>query len=444
MAVDWVPPRLRPVVGPRLDAVDAAALQRLVGMPEDDDLEFKSAAYEQTDSGRKEAALDLTAFGNLHCALVVFGMAEDGTGLATGIAPIPREGDFALWLDQVSASRIAPHLPIGVRSVDVDGGCVHVVSIPPSTRRPHAVSTESALRYPVRAGRRRRLMTESEVADSYGRRFASAADRTVQLDALLAAGRGVASRSEYPEWFWLTVALVPDMPGNLQLRGNLAPEWEQWVAPVLRDFPCYNDQAGHYRVVIGYRALLVHDSHGSLPETYRLGGELRLDGSGVLAFAYPGSPGQTGVLREHWPLHDEFVVADLVNAVGLLSEHALRSGSIGAGQIAAELILPGQASVVLAQSRGSIPGPLPGSRPASAGAISRHSLILEGAAQAGADRLAAVRLVAADLFSVFGVAAPPQITDEPELVPAAFCQDWRRRVVAWMERRPEGNAHEAS
>ena len=91
-----------------------------------------------------------------------------------------------------------------------------------------------------------------------------------------------------------------------------------------------------------------------------------------------------------------------------------------------------------------MPGPLTGSRPASAGAVSRHSLILEGAAPAGADRLAAVRFVAADLFSVFGVAAPPQITDEAELVPAAFCQERRQRVVDWMERCAEGRAPGAS
>lgn len=436
MSSSWLPPRLRSLLGPSLDQVGIEQLQRLIGLVEDTDLEFKSACYDESErADTKEAALDLTGFANAHGGLIVFGIAEDGAGTATGLNPVQPERDFPLWLDQVSASRIFPAISIGILVVESDTGFVYLVSIPPSPRAPHAMVSAELLRYPVRAGRHRRFMSESEVADQYGRRFIGASERAKELDSLLLTGKDIAEKSDHPDWVWMIAALVPDIPGSLQLQDYLTTKWNEWVPQGLKDFPCYNDGPARYRVSLGYRALVVHDSLDSLPSTWRVGGELRLDGSGVLAYGYPADRGQIGILRENRPLYDEFLVSDLINGLGVLAQHALRTGAGGAIQVTTEIVASDE-PIVLAQYRSQMPGPLPGSRPRSNGAgPARHSLSLEGSADRGPDRLSGVRLLASDLFSAFGIAEPPQINNQNQPVLSGFHpQDFRPRVDSWARR----------
>ncbi len=366
---------------------------------------------------------------------MVFGMDEDGAGTASGLSPVQPERDFPLWLDQVSASRIFPAISLGILIVESESGFVYLVSIPPSSRAPHAMASAESLRYPVRAGRHRRFMSESEVADQYGRRFIGASERAKELDSLLLRGNDIVEKSDHPDWVWMVIALVPDIPGNLQLEESLMSNWNAWVPQSLKDFPCYNDGLARYSVSLGYRALVVHDSLDSLPSTFRVGGELKLDGSGVLAYGYPAFREQMGILRDHRPLYDEFLIADLINGLGVLAQHALRTGAGGAIQVATEIVA-GDEPIVLAQYRSQMPGPLPRSRPRSNGAgPTRHSLSLEGSADRGPDRLSGVRLLSSDLFSAFGIAEPAQISNQNRPVLSGFHpQDFRPRVESWARR----------
>ncbi|HVX23321.1 MAG TPA: ATP-binding protein [Acidimicrobiales bacterium] len=403
----------------------------MVGLVEDTDLEFKSAPYEMTEGGRKELANDLAALANGGGALLVLGVEQDSAGLATKLVPL-RESDLdiGLWADQVSASRVHPSLTIGYRAVALSEGLVHLFSIPPSLHAPHCVASAETLRYPVRNGRQRHYLTESGVADRYQRRFIGLSDRSRALDEELAAAEDVVNRAEGKFQIWLKLALVPDVPGEIPLRGELTREWEEWVPKVLKDFPAYNDQMSRYHVALGFRSLIVHDSLDSRIDHWRLGGRLELDGAGVLAFGYLGDPEQHINTGGHRILYDEFLIGDLINGLGLLTQHCLRAGGNGNAQVAATVEVP-SGGLVVGQPRWSIQGMLEGTRVAEGVGISRHTISADACAQPGRDRLAAVRLLAGDLLSAFGQPEPLQITDELQLVKQQFLQEWRDRVGAW-------------
>jgi hypothetical protein len=79
----WVPLPLRRLLGPDLDGVDLAAVERVIGLAEGHELEYKREAYPATDGGAKEAAYDLTDFANAAGGLLIVGIEEDGEGVAT-------------------------------------------------------------------------------------------------------------------------------------------------------------------------------------------------------------------------------------------------------------------------------------------------------------------------------------------------------------------------
>jgi len=112
----------------------------------------RSQIYGRTDSDKKEAALDLACLANAGGGLIVFGVDEDGEGVAKALRPDNSEGDFLLWLDQIAASRISPLLSFSTLRVDAGGGSLYMASVPPSMRRPHSVASGDSLRFPDSSG----------------------------------------------------------------------------------------------------------------------------------------------------------------------------------------------------------------------------------------------------------------------------------------------------
>jgi len=437
---DWIPPRLRALLGSSLREVGVDEINRLVGLSEDGDLEFKSEIYGRSDGEKREAALDLACLANAGGGLVVFGLDEDGEGVATALRPDISGGDFLLWLDQIAASRISPLLSFSTIRIETEGGSLYLASVPPSMRRPHSVTSGDTLRFPIRAGRHRRYLSESEIADHYGRRFEAVAERSSHLDQLIVEGRTFASRGE-ERWIWLILALVPDVPGELRLNGRLVSDWQEWVSRRLRDFPCYNQRNARYSAAVGFRSIVIHDSIDSHPTLYRMGGELKLDGRGFLVFGYLGGDGDVGASAGSLHLYDEFVVADLINGLGVLAEHARRTGSSGEVEVAAQIIRPSE-PLTLNQYRGWMPGMLPGSR----GLVQdvepvRRTFTIDGSADAGPEQVGNVRLLAGDMFSAFGVAEPLQINDRFQLIEAGFhAADTWPGAKNWAERNGVGLA----
>src|SRR5262245_66696097 len=105
----WVPPRLRSLLAPEIEGIDLNAVERLIGLPEDQDLEFKREPYQSAEGGPKEAAYDLAGLANAVGGLIIIGIEEDGTGVASGIQAVPADDlDVGLWVHQVVAARIFP------------------------------------------------------------------------------------------------------------------------------------------------------------------------------------------------------------------------------------------------------------------------------------------------------------------------------------------------
>ncbi len=427
----WMPPRLRPILARDLDEVTADELEKLIGLQEDTDLEFKSEPWGTSDSQKKECAFDIADKANAGGGLIVIGVEEDGTGRAAAISPVATASDLALRAQQIVANRVSPPVEVSHRVVVAVGGEVHLFSVPPSRRAPHAVMVgNESMRYPVRAGTTRRWMSEPEVATAYHRRMAGIEQAARRLDHLHKVGRATIPSKEQDNdpWVWLLVTLTPDVPGDLSLRRGLAEDWRDWLNQSLTQFPSFRRHAVSVRP--GFRCLRVADGGTDREEAYSVGGQLHLDGSGSLFTGHPGGKGSRGTGPEVSVVYDEHLLGDLVNLLATLGEHAIRSGATGDVQVAAEM-LPTNEPMAIGQYRSSFPGPLAesGTVIRSTG-VSTSTFPLETLTP-GPDLVAAVRLLLLDLGSAFGLAEPQQITEDLALVRNRFTRERAPAVETW-------------
>ena len=453
----WIPPSYRRLLGSDLEKVSAAQVRGLVGQPERE-LEFKGPMYKTTDGEKKEMALDIAQFANSAGGLIIVGMEEDKTTkVAKMPVPIDTSGPLLERVDQIVAARIhpSPGYETSIVPEEGDDDLPHpgylLISVPPSRSQPHAVNSEGGiLRYPIRSGTTRQYLTESEVADRYRRRTAAFADIGQRLDGttqsaietLDIAYRGrdgvtplVPRSDDDLARIVLVVAAAPDIPGDIEMRRGLCEEWEGWLDDVSW-FPSYQqwydlDAAPGFRSIrLGWR------DHETGVMIAHHGGELGLDGAGFLisgADARLMSDG-SGAVADHC------VVADLVNSVSLLANHAARSGALGALSIATLLDSPQAPRFgICAQARSGIHShrsALPGTRVIAAPTPpTRRSFPIEALVDDPRELLSAVRLLAGDLLSAFGVPEPPQIDAELQLVEHRFPNEWSAHLEGWAAKR---------
>ena len=427
----WIPTRLRNLLGLDLDAVTSDRIQRLMGLVEDTDLEFKSEPYGVSEGQRKELAYDLAGMANAIGGIVFVGVSEDGNGRATAVAGIDPGHDLAAWIDQVVAERIRPRPSIAQRSIAVEQLEVHIISVEPSTLAPFAVSIgDGGLRYPLRNGSIRTWLHEPDIAERYRRRFAATREVDEQLSQIHEEAAGWVPHREMNDPFsWLVVSLVPDVSGYLALQRGIAESWQEWLRPALRSFPPVG--RGVVDVQVGFRSLSFTDL--AVPRgaerLYTVGGQLNVDGSGMIVFGSRGSFER--VDQSLCAVFDEHVIGDLIKAVGVLSNHAIRTGAAGYGQLGAEIQCRTH-PMVLAHYRGGLVDGLIGSRIVrrSTG-LSRHSAPLEAASVPGMDLISVARSIAVDLVSAFGFAEPQQITASNQLVRLRFQTDWHEQIERW-------------
>lgn len=437
----WIPPRLRPLLGSDLGAVDAAALDQLIGVPEDSDLDFKSTLPSTSDGDTKETAYDVAQFANAAGGLLILGIEEDGDGRASSVVGVEAPArDFGLWLHQVVATRLTPNASVVHRSVIVaDDRAVHLVSVAPSILAPHGVQVgDFAMRHPLRVGNTRRWLSEGEIADRYRSRFTAIAARSelterMHADAIVRFAGRRAENQEGADKAWLLLGLVPDSAGRLELQRGTARQWNEWVSIALTRFPSQLDRRIS-EVNVGFRSLELTDAHGSDRAHYFLAGTLNLDGSGLLAVAHPGGRGSHGIPTDTCAVFDEHLIADLLNGLAMLAEHAVRAGCVGDATISAQLRSASPArEMVLGQYRSMHSSSvLRGSRRAGVDTgMSRHAVPIETIIGQGPDRLIGARLLACDLWSAFGLAEPQQVTASLELVADRFARDVHQPMRSW-------------
>lgn len=291
--------------------------------------------------------------------------------------------------------------------------------------------------------RRPRAMSDAEIAVAYRDRLTTSHTQARTLDDLRAAALKHLHVDERP---WLIVSLAPDELGSLDLRRGVDRDYAAWLnrtaaeqLPSLLRAPVTASP--------GFRSLLVSDGEvpGGPPD--RLWGELRVDGSGVLAFGYgnvsvadkaddEAADGEPTEPVDPIEINDEDLVNDVVNMLAILSEHAhRRSGTIGEAALEAQLVGSEEAPMVLADGRSHVPGPMAGTRQISeATGISRRVVSLAEVATRAPERVRAGRALIADLMSAFGLPEPDQISEQGTLVLTAFHPDRVSQVQAWAQR----------
>ena len=418
----WIPPRLRSLLGDSLEAITEERLASLCGLPEDYDLDYKRQRYQTGGKGPIAAALDIAAFANASGGLLIIGIEEDGSGVASRVVPDTPEGDFGLWIDQVVAARISPAPTTRYRCIPVTDGSVHVVCVPPSPRKPHAVSVSNeTLKYPVRSGTTTRYMYEPEIADQYAQRVKSRLDLESRVSAIHKAATKILTESnKLHDQCWHILSGTPSVPGNLTLQAGIEEQWMDWVGPALqslptasRHLPTFADR--HVRSAsVGFRSIELTDGLGGNSEFSFLSASLRLDGSGVIAFGHAGNRHIHQDSSEVCDVYDEHVVSDVIHGLCVLSNHAIRTGATGDLTVGSQLF--SDRLMALFQYRGTFRGQLSGTRTVDRiTPVAMRSTPVELPSVPSPDLLALARLILSDTFSTFGLPQPYQITSENQL-----------------------------
>ena len=424
----WIPPHLRTLLGQSVEAVTEQNLDSLIGLPEDYDLDYKRERYRTGSKGPIDAATDIAAFANGAGGLLIIGIEEDGTGVASKLYPDTSNDDLGLWLDQVAAARVSPAPSIRHRTITVAGGSAHIVSVAPSTRKPHAVSTGgNTLKYPIRSGTTTRYMSEPEIADQYYRRIQSTIDLQSRIESLNREARSVLQTADmFNSQSWLILSSVPSTPGNLELEAGIAEQWVDWIEPALRHFPTHPEMVSQFtsrylnNASVGFRSILLTDGDsGSLRFRHSLA-SFRLDGSGFIAFGHPGIQTINTNPSEVRDIYDEHVVVDVIHGLAVLSNHAIRTGATGDLSIGSQLCADRPVALFQYQSHYGH-GQLGNTRSVDqATPLAMRSTPIEAPARPSPDLIALTRTLVTDLFSSFGLEQPLQITASNQLVLRGF------------------------
>jgi hypothetical protein len=424
----FVPERLVPLLGRDAWRIDAQGLDRLLDMPESEELDFKREPCGASDGDKRDFALDVAAFANRRGGLIVIGVDESPADGRHQIVPLSGEqlDVQELRFRKIMAAQCAPAVEMDVIPVRVDGGGVLIVSVAPSPRRPHAVAVNDSLRYPVRDGSSKRCLTESEVAAAYRDRFAEAA---AQVSTLQDRHKLLFAQLRRPERVWLTVALQPDRAGRVEYSRSMVDETRNFVNDRLCRFPSWHGNAAFY-VKAGFRSYRFRDA---AEEVHARTGSLYLDGGGAVAHGwdYRGElPDESSAVR----LSDEDLVAALINSLGLLVGWAVdRAGSDGDAAVVAQVHPPARGAV-LWEYRSSFPDALHGTSVLEGVTpLVDLTLNLRSAASDGVDLLLTARSLAEDLMSGFEFIEPYQIDRSGRLRTRYFYNGRVADIERWAE-----------
>lgn len=137
------------------ETVSEADLQELITgqKPEGLYIEYKRETYGRTDSNKREALKDVSAFANAHGGHIIVGIEEDN-GLPaslSGITDIDVDAEI-LRLDSIFRTGIEPRiLGLKIRPILLENGNnAIVIRVPYSWNRPHRVSYQGYNKYHIR------------------------------------------------------------------------------------------------------------------------------------------------------------------------------------------------------------------------------------------------------------------------------------------------------
>lgn len=102
----------------------------------------------------------------------------------------------------------------------------YVIAVPRSPAAPHAVLVNDGFRYPKRNGATTRYLSEPEVAAAYRDRIAGAESQNRRIEAM---EHEAIERLDLESQPWVTVSLVPDLPGDFQVTHQAQQAFQQQV-----------------------------------------------------------------------------------------------------------------------------------------------------------------------------------------------------------------------
>ncbi|MCW2904649.1 MAG: hypothetical protein JWO67_6914 [Streptosporangiaceae bacterium] len=449
--------RIEALFGGPLDQITYAQLAALVGNAdacEDEDLDYKATHYEKEK--KAELAKDVAALANTIGGVLVLGLADDRKSrIPTAEVPVELTDARLRQIRATVASNVrpAPRIEL-IAKEDAPGSNqgILLIAVPRSLDAPHAVIEHNhhRLAYPRRDGDTTGWLTETEVATAYRRRFqqlTERGDRIVHVDQdaedtadhlsedIHVHGQGAAL---------LTVALVPDIPGNMAIDNHTV---RHVTEQELRTVPLLGRTGETFtQTRVGPRRIILLDQEQ--PASYVA--ELHSDGSGAWAVTLSAWPLETNETNP-WPhgADTDEIVTLVMSALRHLARHAAtRTGASGTTAIRARLVsrtrshspiaLPGGhrwQAIHLAHER-KVPGQptaLRVSTTANRTATGHAHALLDDLADGGTGLVQAASLLVGDLFQHYGLAEAPQITRDGTINPSAWAEPERIRITTWAQ-----------
>ncbi|MCY4516261.1 MAG: ATP-binding protein [Acidimicrobiaceae bacterium] len=391
-----------------MEQVEWAMLQSLVGLSENEELEFKSQMWPRNRN--EEVARDIAQFAGKRGGLLIVG-ARETDGKLEELTPLQISESDELRIQQIVDSLISPRPTIHMRRVVANGrnaataGSILLISVPDSRLKPHAVQEGSRLSYPIRSGGQKRYLSEPEVADHYALRLKNRNEAQASLDALMESASAEIGKPGSHRTA-LVCAAVPEQPGQGELQSDTARKIQAYTLESFVPQAEWNLSTAR----ADFRSVCFGPETGSLV-TFKF----CVDGSG---FAIePLDSGDSG------DLYAERVAISALNCVSLFGRHAVESEAAGSLLFAFRIV--------------DVPGREVGLRTAAAfggsrwritrlpTVIARRDFSAEALAAGGRDLLDAWEQVATDLMSPFDFASPIPRNDAGELSRNSYLRHWR-------------------
>ncbi len=304
-----------------------------VEIPEADDLDFKRDWWGRPE----EIAKDCAAIANAGGGVIIVGVDDAGRDVAAGWATFEKPDGFDERVQQVTASSIAPKLPVvrtrWVPNPDNNDTGVAVIAVSRSPQAPHAVVyTRERFGYPIRRSRTTDWLSESEIADRYRSRFDMARSDQDRAKQIQDAARPALDRASA---VWVTVVLVPSLRGNLILSEEQVLTTERLANYWQYEMPLQQDVTSSLGTRVRRKRIIVSSDSRRVVSQYQHH-EMWLDGSG---FASASITHGTNDATRPWTgvAHSdiEFYVLRLTD---LLVKHAVRAGASGDVVLTAQLL----------------------------------------------------------------------------------------------------------
>jgi hypothetical protein len=350
-----------------------------------------------------------------------------------------------LRMRQVLAEYVAPRVAVQIYRVDgfAGGEGFFVIEVPRSADAPHAVRVNNALRYPKRDGARVRWLAENEVADAYRNRFTAARAQIERLGEVHSDGIAGLSRYGWAEdTAWLTIAVVPDLPGALVLSHHTAETVGQHVRrrPHPFDPPFSSIRNSPVRSTTGFRRVAVTQSFGSATDPVRIAHwQLHTEGSGFAAVRVGSRlrtwAGDTLVDPPRFAVYDEEMMGAAAQIIDALVEHAVdRCGATGNAVLRATIEVHDPSGehlpVVVTHERDPF-----GRDEDDPGVVSippsDHSVDLDAIRSSKVELLVAIQLVLTDLMQALGRAECWQISRDGSVRITYFRSEFQGSVRDW-------------